>query len=146
MASGNGSLNESQARRLRITCQHIDGLLSGIEAILSESESGTAFPRYSSDITPAQRRTIEDHIARVRAQLVKVLDGKGIPRDPPSVPASRAIAFTVVSIEVAVEELKPKYMKGYGPVSASGGRDLNKISGELHGLMAEFERYLAGGR
>jgi hypothetical protein len=143
---GTGSLNEPQARRLRVSCQHIDGLLSDIENILNESASKTAFPRYSSDITPAQRRVIEDYIARIRASLVRILDGQGISREQPSIPASRAIAFTLVSIDIAVEELKPKYMRGYGAVTVAAGRDLNKIAGELHGLIAGLDKYLAGGR
>ena len=145
MALGTGSLNEPQARRLRVTCQHIDGLLSDIEDILNESASKTAFPRYSPDITPEQRRAIEDCIARVRASLIRILEGQGISRDQPPVPASRAVAFTLVSIDVAVEELKPKYMRGYGAVPVAAGRDLNKIVAELHGLVSGFDRYLAGG-
>ncbi|MGA2933687.1 MAG: hypothetical protein ABSD81_00845 [Methanomicrobiales archaeon] len=146
MATGTGSLNESQARRLRVTCQHIDRLLSDIEDILNESASKTAFPRCSSDITPAQQRAIEDYIARIRASLIRILEGQGISREQPSVPASRAVAFTLVSIDIAVEELKPKYMRGFGPVTVTAGRDLNKIAGELHGLVSGFDRYLAGGR
>ncbi|MFZ3243737.1 MAG: hypothetical protein WA185_01555, partial [Candidatus Acidiferrales bacterium] len=76
----NGSrehLNPSQANRLRVTCQYIDKLLGEIEDVLNTTTCKAAFPRYSPDIAPAQRRTIEDYIARVRAQLVRVLDGQG---------------------------------------------------------------------
>lgn len=137
------TLNESQARRLRITCEHIDELLTTIEDILNESASKTAFPRYVPDIAPAQRRMIEDYIARVRAQLVRVLDGQGIPRGEPSIPASRTIRFTLVSIDISVEELKPKYMKGYGDLSPAAATELNGIVGELQGLVARLDRYLA---
>lgn len=145
METGTGSLNEPQARRLRVTCQHIDELLSDIEDILNESASKTAFPRYSSGITPAQRQAVEEYIARIRASLIGILDGQGISREQPSVPALRAIALTLVSIDIAVEELKPKYMRGFGPVTATAGRDLNKIAGELHSLVTGFDRYLAEG-
>jgi len=145
LAPGKDSLNEHQARRLRITCQHADELLSNIEGILNESASRTAFPRFVPDIAPAQRRTIEDYIARVRAQLVRVLVGQGIPREPPSVPASRSIAFTLVSLDISVEELKPKYMRGYGNVSEAAATELNGIVGELHGLVTRLDRYLAEG-
>lgn len=144
MVPGTGSLNESQARRLRVTCQHIDDLLSDIEDILNESGSKTAFPRYSPDIAPAKRRAIEDCISRVRASLVGILDRQGIPWEQPPVPASRAIALTLVSIHISVEELKPKYMQGYGDVPAATAKDLNRIVGELHGLVTGFEHRLAG--
>src|ERR1019366_3330694 len=105
-----GSLNEFQARRLRVTCQYIDKLLGEIEEVLNAAASKAAFPRYSADVAPAQRRTIEDYIARVRAQLVRVLDGQNIPRKRTSISASHAIHITIVSIDDAVEELKPHYM------------------------------------
>jgi hypothetical protein len=143
MEPGTGSLNEPQARRPRVTCEHIDGLLGDIEDILNESSSKTAFPRYSSGITPAQGQAIEDHIERIRASLLGILDGQGISREQPPVPALRAIALTLVSIDIAVEELKPKYMRSFGPVTAAAGRDLNKIAGDLHSLVTDFDRYLA---
>src|SRR5579862_5171974 len=85
------TLNPYQANRLRITCQYIDKLLVETESVLNTTTSKAAFPRYAADILPAQRRTIEDYIARVRAQLVRVLEGQGIAREKASIPASRAI-------------------------------------------------------
>lgn len=145
MGIDNAALNENQERKLRITCQHIDKLLADIEDILNETSSKTPFPRHISDIAPAQRRTIENYIARIRAQLVRVLDGQGISRQEPSIPASRTIQFTLVSIDIALEELKPKYMKGHGKVSSSAATELNGIVGELQGLVTRLNRYLKEG-
>jgi GTP-binding protein EngB required for normal cell division len=139
------SLNPYQANRLRITCQYIDKLLGEIEGVLNTTTSKAAFPRYSTDITPAQRRTIEDYIARVRAQLVRVLEGQGIVPEKPSIPASRAVHVMLGAIDIAAEELKPKYMRGYGAVPESVATELNGIVGELSGLMNRFDRYLSEG-
>ena len=143
--SNAGSLNEFQARRLRITCQYIDNLLGEIEETLHASASKAAFPRFSPDVAPAQRRTIEDYIARLRAQLVRVLDGQGIPREEPSIPASRAIHVALGAIDIAVEELKPHYMRGYGDVPEAAATELNGIVGELRGLVSRLDRCLAEG-
>jgi GTP-binding protein EngB required for normal cell division len=145
VAPDSESLNEDQVRRLRITCEHIDRLLSEIEGILHESTSLAAFPSYTSDLTPAQRKTIEDYIARVRARLIQVLDGQEIQRRQPWVPVSRAIKGRLYSIDIAAEELKPKYMRGFGGVSDTTAKELNGIAGELQALVARLERYLAGG-
>jgi len=145
MTPETNSLNENHKRYLRISCQHIDELLSGIEKILNESASGTAFPRYASDITPAQRRLIEDYIVRVRAQLIRILDGQGIPRERASVPATRSIRFLLVSVDIAIDELRPKHMKGFGELSGTAATDLDGIAGELRGLVSRLDRYLAGG-
>jgi GTP-binding protein EngB required for normal cell division len=139
------TLNPYQANRLRVTCQYIDKILGEIEGILNTATSGAAFPRYSDDVLPAQRRTIEDYIARVRAQLVRVLDGQGIDRGKPFVPASRAVHVHLGAIDIAIEELKPEYMRGYGAVPEGVARELNGIVGELSALISRFDRYLSVG-
>ena len=139
------SLNEFQARRLRVTCQYIDKILGGVEEILNFAASKAAFPRYSDDVAPAQRRTIEDYIARIRGQLVRVLDGQGISSEKPFIPASRAIHVALGTIDIAVEELKPQYMRGYGDLPEAAATELNGIVGELRGLVSKLDRYLAEG-
>ena len=139
------SLHENHARYLRVTCQHIDKILSDIEGILNESASQAAFPTYSSDLAPAQRKTIEDYIARVRARLIRVLEGQNIVYKQPGIPVSRAIKGRLYSIDIAAEELKPKYMKGFGGISDTTATELNGIAGELQALVARLEQYLAGG-
>jgi GTP-binding protein EngB required for normal cell division len=138
-------LNEFQAQRLRVTCQYIDKLLGEIEGILNSAASKAAFPRYCPDVAPSQRRTIEDYIARVRGQLLRVLDGQGIPAGAPSIPASRAIHVNLGAVDIAVEELKPKYMLGYGDVPNAVATELNGIVGELATLIRNLDRYLSQG-
>ena len=145
LSPGAPGLNESQARRLRVTCQYIDKLLADGEGILNAAVSKAAFPRYSSDIAPAQRRTIEDYVGRIRAQLIRVLEGQGIPREEPQIPASRAVHVMLGAVDIAVEELKPKYMRGYGDVPESVATELNGIVGELAGLISRLDGYLSQG-
>jgi GTP-binding protein EngB required for normal cell division len=143
--SNAGLLNEFQAQRLRVTCQYIDRLLGEIGEILNISSSKAAFPQFSPDIAPTQRRIIEDYLARLRAQLVRVLDGQGISRETPSIPASRAVHVALTAIDIAVEELKPRYMHGYGVLPEAAATELNGIVGELRGLVSKLNRYLAEG-
>jgi GTP-binding protein EngB required for normal cell division len=140
------TLNEFQQRHLRVSCQYIDKLLSEIESILNSSSSKAAFPRYISQVSPASRRTIEDYIARIRAQLIRILDGQHIQREKPDIPDIRAISVTLGSVDIAVEELKPKDMRGYGEVPESVALDLNGIVGELQGLVSRLNRYVLEGQ
>jgi GTP-binding protein EngB required for normal cell division len=140
-----GLLNEFQARRLRVTCQYVDKLLSEVSEILHASSSKAAFPRFLPDIAPAQSRTIEYYLVRLRAQLVRVLDGQGIPRENPSIPASRAVHVMLGTIDIAVEELKPHYMHGFGDLPVAAATELNGIVGELRGLVSKLDRYLQEG-
>jgi len=139
---GSFSLNENQARRIRNTCEYIDRLLTDIENILSDSVSGAAFPRYIPDITPAQQQTIGDSLTRLLARLVRILDDQGIIRCQPTIPASRAITCSLGAVDMAVEELKPKYMMRYGNLGEVKVTELYGIVGELHGLTGELNRHL----
>jgi hypothetical protein len=137
-------LDDNQARRLRVTCHHIDRILSEIEGILNETNSLAAFPSYIADITPEQQRTIENYIASVRTQLTRALEKQGISSTPPGVPVSRAIRSRLYSIDISAEEIKSRHMRGYGKISPAATTELNSFAGELQSQAIHLERYLAG--
>jgi GTP-binding protein EngB required for normal cell division len=138
-------LNEPQKRRLAVTCQHIDKQLVDVEAVLNQSASNAAFPKYRSQIPLAQRRTIEGYIARIRAQLLRILDGQRIEKPSPSISPVHAINVDLTFIAIAAEELYPKYMRGYGEVPEPVAAELNGIAGELLGLVSKLSRYVGAG-
>jgi GTP-binding protein EngB required for normal cell division len=138
------SLNSNHARRLSVTCRHIDKLLADMESAVSVSGSKRAFPEYLSDVTPAQRQTIEDYIARIRSQLARILDGQGIERPAPQIPASRSLHTILAFIGIAAEELQPKYMRGYGEIPPAAAVELNGIAAELLSLTDQLDQYIRG--
>ncbi len=145
MTSGPNSLNSNHERRLSVTCRHIDKLLAEMETTLNVSASKLAFPQYAPDLTPAQRRVIEDYISRIRGQLIRVLDGQGMERPPADIPVSRALHVNLTFVDIAAEELKPECMSGYGQVPQAAAVELNGIAGELQGLVRQLDQYLMRG-
>ncbi len=145
MSEKSNSLNSNHERRLSVTCRYIDKLLADIETSLNISASKLAFPHYASDLSPAQRRVIEDFISRIRAQLVRVLDGQGIERPPADIPVSRSLHTNLTFIDIAAEELKPEYMRGYGEVPPVAAIELDGIAAELQGLVRQLDRYVTRG-
>jgi len=129
-----GELNAAQQRRLSMTCKYIDGLLSDIEHALHAPESESPFPHYVVDVTPAQARLIKDHIRRLRAQLYKALDWQHMKPGPPEIPVSQLVITNLGFVEIAVEELKPRYMRGYGAVPEDAIGGLNQVVDELRKL------------
>ncbi|MFZ0952539.1 MAG: dynamin family protein [Candidatus Sulfotelmatobacter sp.] len=128
-----------------MTCRHIDKLLAEMETTLNVSASKLAFPQYAPDLTPAQRRVIEDYISRIRGQLIRVLDGQGMERPPADIPVSRALHVNLTFVDIAAEELKPECMSGYGQVPQAAAVELNGIAGELQGLVRQLDQYLMRG-
>lgn len=145
MTGGRNSLNSNHERRLTVTCRHIDKLLAEMEGALNVSGSRLAFPQYVPDLSPAQRRVIEDYVSRLRAQLARVLDGQGIERPPADIPVSRSLHSYLTFVDIAAEELKPEYMRGYGQIPSAAAVELNGIAGELQGLVRQLDHYLMRG-
>ncbi|MGA7315050.1 MAG: dynamin family protein [Silvibacterium sp.] len=136
-----GELNEHQKTRLRVTCQYIDKLLSDIDNILHAATSQSPFPRFIVDINPAQVRVIEDHIRRLRSQLVRTIVWQQMKPEPPNIPATRAVLTNLAFVDIAIEELKPHYMKGSGHVPEDAVSELNGVVYELRSLVSGMERY-----
>lgn len=142
-----GELNEPQQRRLIITCKYIDSLLRDIENAIHSAASQSPFPRYVVDVTPAQAREIEDHIRRLRAQLLRTLDWQQMKPEPPEVEVTRLIATDLAFIDIAIEELKPKHLRGCGAVPADAIDELNTTIHDLSSIvkdMESFVRYMLG--
>jgi GTP-binding protein EngB required for normal cell division len=137
-----GELNEAHRRRLSVTCQYIDKLLGEIEQVLHSATSPSPFPRYVVDITPAQGRVIEDHIRRLRSQLLRALDWQHMKPEPPEIPATRSITVDLTFIDIAIEELRPSYMRGSGAVPDDAVNELNGVVHELRTVAGGLERYL----
>jgi hypothetical protein len=129
------TLNEAQQRHLGITCKYIDGLLCDIEHALHAPESESPFPHYVADVTPAQVRLIQDHIRSLRAQLLRTLDWQHMKPDPPEIPVSRLVITDLGFVEIAVDELRPRDMRGYGAVPEGAIGGLNQVVNELRALV-----------
>lgn len=140
MGDGHVNLNASQRQRLLITCKHIDTLLDDIEATLNSTGSKTVFPNYIDDVTQEQRQTIEECIARVRGRLLHVLSRQSLAPEEPRISALHSIQVNLTFIDVAITELGPRYMRGYGAVSEKGAADLDGIVEELQEAVNELAR------
>lgn len=137
-----GELNGPQQNRLRISCQYIDKLLSDVEHILHQATSPSPFPRYVIDVAPAQVRVIEDYIRRLRRQLLRALEWQHMKPNAADIPATRAVLTNLAFIDIAVEELRPDYMRGSGKVPEDAVGELNGVVHELRSLVEGMERYL----
>ena len=137
-----GELNEAQRRRLSVTCSYVDRLLCEVEQILHEAASESPFSRHIVDVIPAQTRVLEDHIRRIREQLLRALAWQNIAPEPPEIPATRAALTHLAFVDIAIEELKPSYMRGSGTVPADVAEELNGVVHELFSVTQSMQRYL----
>jgi hypothetical protein len=137
-----GELNEPQQRRLIITCKYIDGLLCDIENALHSAASQSPFPRYVVDVTPAQAQKIEDHIRQIRIQLLRTLDWQRMKPEPPEIEVTRLITTDLAFVDIAIEELKPRHLRGCGTVPEDAVDQLNQVIRELGSMVKSMESYI----
>ena len=140
------ALNDSQQRRLIVTCQYVDRLLADLEHAFIEAQSNSPFGRYANDLAPAEQRLVRDYIARLRTQLLRMLDGQGLSATPIRIALRHSLLTHLSYIDIAVEELKPHYMQGFGAVAPEAGSALNGIVEELHGTIGQLTRALSAER
>lgn len=138
-----GGLNESQQRRLMVTCQYVERMLGDLERAFIEAQSSSPLGRYANDLAPAEQRLVHDYIARIRTQLVRMLDGQGLSPGPRRFGLRHSLLTHLTFVDVAVEELKPRYMQGYGAVAADAAAALNGIVEELHGTIGQLTSALS---
>jgi hypothetical protein len=62
--------------------------------------------------------------------------------EPPEIPVSRSITTDLAFIEIAIEELKPRYLRGCGAVPEDAVEGLNGEIHELLSLVNSIEKYL----
>ncbi|MBI3278283.1 MAG: dynamin family protein, partial [Acidobacteria bacterium] len=138
-------LNEAQQRRILAHARRADELLSDIENILTASESKSAFPKYRPDVSLHQARLIRNHIARFRAHLSRVLAAVGVSHQGPQFGSLHSIRVTLTFVRIAVQEMAPEYLRGYGNLPEEAVGEIRGLCSELEGLLDGLEHNLALG-
>ncbi len=138
-------LNSAQRLHLLTSSQHADKLLAEVEAILTASKSKSAFRKYNNSLSPAQAKVVEDYIARIRSQMLRVLESQGIAPPEPPFESVHSIRVTLAFIRIAFQECTPDRMRGYGEVPESKVRELNGLVDEMVAAIEKLDSYLAHG-
>jgi GTP-binding protein EngB required for normal cell division len=141
-----GQLNSSQRLHLLTSCQYADKLLSEIEATLLASQSKSPFPKFKPDLSPAQAKVVQDYIARMRAQLPRILDSQRVPIPAPHIGSVHSIRVTLGFVEIAFDECRPKRMAGYGELAGTTATEIAGLVDEVRGIVSRLDSYLAQGQ
>ena len=135
-------LSDNHKRYLLITFRHVDKLLSDFQCILDVMIPHSPFQQYINDVDPDLRTVIEEHCASVHQAMRRILNELGIQISDPDRSVINHIRTSLIFADMSIEELKPRYMRGYGQLSAEATEELNKIAAELQGLLAQVKAIL----
>ena len=89
---------------------------------------------------------MQDYIARIRAQLVRILDSQGVPIPAPHIGSVHSIRVTLGFVDIAFDECRPKRMAGYGEVAQTAALELAGLVDEIQGIVSRLDSYLAQGQ
>ncbi|MGD0261515.1 MAG: dynamin family protein [Verrucomicrobiota bacterium] len=138
-------MNENHARHLVTTFRHVDNLLSEAERILATAGSKSPFAEYTQDSTPVQRKVIHDYTERVRQALGRAMEGLALPRPAPVCGALWAASGQLTFAKIAVTEMEPQWMRGYGALSDEDIKAINEVVAELNATIGRLLAYLNKG-
>jgi GTP-binding protein EngB required for normal cell division len=74
--------------------------------------------------------------------MLRALDWQRMRPDSAEIPVTRSVLTDLAFVDIAIEELRPSYMSGCGPVPEDAVSELNGVVHELRSLVASMERYL----
>lgn len=138
-----GKLNSSHELHLLSSAQRADQLLGEVQGILAAAASKSAFKKYKNPLTPMQSKVVEDYIARVRSQMVRILESLNIGLPEPGFESVHSIRVTLAFVRIAFQECTPDRMGGYGEVPESKIRELNGMVDEMVSAIDKLDSYLA---
>ena len=136
-------LNENHKRTLLAGFRYVDDLLSDIERIMATSmDPLSPFEKYVADIRPAQQKIIAADIAHIRIVMCRILESKGIKINHPGISALSAVRTAIHFADIAMEEKRPKYMRGYGELTEEAVRELNEVASQMQKLLKQILKAL----
>lgn len=136
--AGREGLNEPQQRRVVVTFRHVDKLLQEIENIVTATPS--PFARYHCELSPEAREAMAALVASLRQQLLSGLERLGVPLDPSHGDAVFAVRTMLTYAKMALEELRPECMGGYGTVPPKAAAALTTTVDNLSEAVRRFEQ------
>jgi hypothetical protein len=135
-------LNENHRRILFHRFEAIDHSLFELECELDPISLNSPFRGRIGGLTKAQRAVVKSFSKRLRTRMCEMLTQRDALIPPETVSVHRAVRPYLLAVELSLEELGYKHMKGYGDLSDSARLELEEIVAELQGLVAELEAKL----
>ncbi len=134
-------IGENHKRRILVTFQRVDELLSQSLHILVRAQSN-ARSRHVQDISASKLPRIENHMELIRRQMSSFLERFHISLPERSAPASWIIKTNLTSIDMALEDLNPRKLRGYGDMDSTAAGELTHTLQEIRRLVNQLLKAL----
>ncbi|MGO8745126.1 MAG: dynamin family protein [Thermoguttaceae bacterium] len=125
------------------TFLHIQGRLTEMEALLAEGKRPSPLSQHVNDLSPTEAQVVEDYFARIRSTMVTCLEKHGIPVEVRRVGLRWSLQTSIAFLSVAVAEVGPERLRGYGGLDDAGRLEVLSIQQEMDRLLDRVSAYLS---
>ena len=130
---GSAKLNANQARRIVSSIAYVDDLLRDIERLARLDP--TAFTRERPDVGEGEARMVLALVDTARRRMLALLDRFAIPRPAARMSARWSMTTAFRFIDIALSELTPGTLRGYGDIDPGAAADIQAAAATLRELM-----------
>lgn len=127
------SLNANQARRIAATFSHIDDLLQNVERVARAQPS--AFSREQADLSETEARLLLSLVETARVRMLAAIDHLNLPRPKANNSARWSITTAFRFIDIALADLTPQTLAGYGSIDTTSGAEVSAVASELSAVI-----------
>lgn len=139
------SLNESQRRSVLLGCLDIDRRLAEMTALLVQTRDPSPFASYTNDLAPTEARVIQDYFTHLRETMLTWLRQQGVPVEVSRSSLRWTFQVHLTALHVAVAEMGPEKLRGYGPLDPAGRAAAVQLQHDLDRLVGRAAAYLRQG-
>jgi GTP-binding protein EngB required for normal cell division len=125
------------------TFLHIESRLKEMEAMLARGKRPSPLDQHVHDLSPTEVKVVEDYFARIRSTMVTCLEKHGIPIEVSHVSLRWSLQTAISFLSVAVAEVSPDRLRGYGELDDAGRKEVLNIQQELDRLLDRVRTYLS---
>ncbi|MGD2070379.1 MAG: dynamin family protein [Gemmatimonadota bacterium] len=136
-------MNRSQERFVRATFGHVSELLDDVARLAREDLS--PFSKERPDLSRYESRMLLSLVGELRAAMLDALAQLGVERSEPTVSARWSAVTLLTFIDVALSEMQPAALRGYGALDCDDRELVDAVTAELRALVSRFLDLLRGG-
>jgi hypothetical protein len=136
-------LGSNHLTRLLSEFRHVDELCAEMLTLCEADPSGSPFEEIVQDLPEGSRTELRQNVEKLRKLMLQILTDREIPVERQQIRSAHAVRVRLHLIEIALEDLRPERMRGYGALTPAARQELldiiETLSTALSPLLKAYE-------
>jgi len=136
------ALDERRKKALLLKFKHLDEMLSQVDRLAEGKGSSSPLSDRYTELDKEKEEAIQRYTALLRETMRRILEEKEIRIEAPPVDVIWSIHTSLNFMDMSAEEIRPKYMRGYGELTREAADELDAVATELQELLKQMQAVL----